>query len=130
MIATAIVLTVHMVNECFGVGVLSEPRMASAGVEPWTGSSTDEHLPRSTTHAGLSFLAQQSSKDDIRMPYLVGIAVPSTGHPDPIRGYAILGDAGRDTNKILIDQQCCLRILRMTLLKPSFCAGLFSSIGL
>ena len=130
MIATAIVLTVHMVNECFGVGVLSEPRMASAGVEPWTGSSTDEHLPRSTTHAGLSFLAQQSSKDDIRMPYLVGIAVPSTGHPDPIRGYAILGYAGRDTNKILIDQQCCLRILRMTLLKPSFCAGLFSSIGL
>ena len=130
MIATAIVLTVHMVNECFGVGVLSEPRMASAGVEPWTGSSTDEHLPRSTTHAGLSFLAQQSSKDDIRMPYLVSIAFPTTGHPDPIRGYAILGYAGRDTNKILIDQQCCLRILRMTLLKPSFCAGLFSSIGL
>ena len=64
------------------------------------------------------------------MPYLVGIAVPSTGHPDPIRGYAILGYAGRDTNKILIDQQCCLRILRMTLLKPSFCAGLFSSAGL
>ena len=122
--------TILMINECFGVGVVSEPGMASAGVEPWTGSSTDEHLPRSTTHAGLSFLAQQSSKDDIRMPYLVGIAVPSTGHPDPIRGYAILGYAGRDTNKILIDQQCCLRILRMTLLKPSFCAGLFSSIGL
>ena len=93
-----------MINECFGVGVLSEPRMASAGVEPWTGSSTDEHLPRSTTHAGLSFLAQQSSKDDIRMPYLVGIAVPSTGHPDPIRGYVIHDSADRDTNKILIDQ--------------------------
>jgi len=124
------VQTILMINECFGVGVVSEPGRASAGVEPWTGSSTDEHLPRSTTHAGLSFLAQQSSKDDIRMPYLVGIAVPSTGHPDPIRGYAILGYAGRDTNKILIDQQCCLRILRMTLLKPSFCAGLFSSIGL
>ena len=130
MTGAAIVQTILMINECFGVCVVSEPRMASAGVEPWTGSSTDEHLPRSTTHAGLSFLAQQSSKDDIRMPYLVGIAVPSTGHPDPIRGCAILGYAGRDTNKILIDQQCCLRILRMTLLKPSFCAGLFSSIGL
>ena len=33
--------TLHMVNECFGVGVVSEPRMASAGVEPGTGSSTD-----------------------------------------------------------------------------------------
>ena len=64
------------------------------------------------------------------MPYLVRIAFPSTGHPDPIRGCAIHGYAGRDTNKILIDQQCCLRIFRMTLLKPSFCAGLFSSIGL
>ncbi len=64
------------------------------------------------------------------MPYLVGIAVPSTGHPDPIRGYVIHDFADRDTNKILIDQQCCLRIFRMTLLKPSFCAGLFSSIGL
>jgi hypothetical protein len=41
MIETAIVLTLHMVNECFGVGVLSEPRRASAGVEPWMGSSTD-----------------------------------------------------------------------------------------
>ncbi len=38
------------------------------------------------------------------MPYLVGIAVPSTGHPDPIRGYAIPGSADRDTNKILIDE--------------------------
>ena len=38
------------------------------------------------------------------MPYLVGIAVPSTGHPDPMRGYAILGSTGRDTNKALIDQ--------------------------
>ena len=130
MTGAAIVQTILMINKCFGVGVVSEPGRASAGVEPWTGSSTDEHLPRSTTHAGLSFLAQQSSKDDIRMPHLVGIAVPSTGHPDPIRGCAIPGCAGRDTNKILIDQQCCLRIFRMTLLKPSFCAGLFSSIGL
>ena len=86
---TATVQTPPMLNEYFGVGVTSEPRMASAAVEPWMGSSTDEHLPRSTTHAGLSFLAQQSSKDDIRMPYLVGIAVPSTGHPDPIRGCVI-----------------------------------------
>ena len=38
------------------------------------------------------------------MPYLVSIASPSTGHPDPIRGYAILGSAYRDTNKALIDQ--------------------------
>ena len=41
MTGTAIVQTLHMVNECFGVGVVSEPRMASAGVEPGTGSSTD-----------------------------------------------------------------------------------------
>ena len=34
------------------------------------------------------------------MPYLVGIAVPSTGHPDPIRGCAIPGSADRDTNKV------------------------------
>ena len=38
------------------------------------------------------------------MWYLVRIAFPATGHPDPIRGYAIPGSAGRDTNKILIDQ--------------------------
>ena len=36
-----IVLTIQMINECFGIGVTSEPRMASAGVEPGTGSSTD-----------------------------------------------------------------------------------------
>jgi hypothetical protein len=28
-----IVLTAPLVNECFGVGVMSEPGMASAGVE-------------------------------------------------------------------------------------------------
>jgi len=93
-----------MVNECFGVGVVSESWMTSAGVEPWMGSSTDEHLPRSTTCTDFAFLAEQSSKDGMRMPYLVGIAFPSTGHPDPIRGYAIPGCAGRDTNKVLMDQ--------------------------
>ena len=36
------------------------------------------------------------------MPYLVSIAAPSTGHPDPIRGYVIHDYAGRDTNKVLI----------------------------
>jgi hypothetical protein len=30
-----------MVNEYFGVGVVSEPGMANAGVEPRMGSSTD-----------------------------------------------------------------------------------------
>ena len=45
-----------------------------------------------------------SGKSAMRLPYLVGIAVPSTGHPDPIRGYAIHGCAGRDTPKVLIDQ--------------------------
>ena len=34
MTGTAIVQTPPMVNEYFGVGVTSEPRMASAGVEP------------------------------------------------------------------------------------------------
>ena len=76
-----------MINECFGVSVVSEPRMASAGVEPWMGSSTDKHLPRSTagTNVFVSARKKQSSRDARRMPYLVGIAVPSTGHPDPIR---------------------------------------------
>ena len=37
----AIVQTPQMVNEYFGVGVASEPRMASAGVEPRMGSPTD-----------------------------------------------------------------------------------------
>ena len=44
---TAIVQTLQMINEYFGVSVVSEPWMASAGVEPWMGSSTDKHLPRS-----------------------------------------------------------------------------------
>ena len=38
---TVIVQILHMINEYFGVGVVSEPRMASAGVEPRMGSSTD-----------------------------------------------------------------------------------------
>ena len=81
----------QMVNECFGVGVVSESGMTSAGVELWMGLSTDEHLPRSTTCTDFAFLAEQSSKDDMCMAYLVSIAFPSTGHPDPIRGYAIHG---------------------------------------
>ena len=31
------------------------------------------------------FVAQQSSQNVMHIPSLVGIAVPSTGHPDPIR---------------------------------------------
>ena len=53
MTGTAIVKTAQMVNEYFGVGVASEPRMASAGVEPRMGSSTDKHLSRSTACANL-----------------------------------------------------------------------------
>ena len=48
MIDAKIMQALQMVNECFGVGVTSEPRMASAGVAPWMGASTDKHLPRST----------------------------------------------------------------------------------
>src|SRR5690554_1433692 len=44
-------LTAPLINEYFGVGVMSEPWMASAGVEPRMGSSTDKHLSRSTTYA-------------------------------------------------------------------------------
>ena len=51
------------------------------------------------------------------MPYLVGIAFPSAGHPDPIRGCAIPGSADRDTHKILIDQWCCVRARSAALLK-------------
>src|SRR5690554_3902184 len=45
-----ILLTTPLVNEYFGVGVTSEPRMASAGVEPRMGSSTDKHQFRSTAY--------------------------------------------------------------------------------
>ena len=41
MMRAAMLLTTQMLNECFEEGVVSEPRMASAGVEPWMGSSTD-----------------------------------------------------------------------------------------
>ena len=44
-------LTAPLINEYFGVGVMSELGMASAGVEPRMGSSTDKHLPRSTAYA-------------------------------------------------------------------------------
>ena len=57
---TAIVPTPPMLNEYFGVGVTSEPRMASAGVEPWMGSSTDKHLLRSTACTKLSLLIKQT----------------------------------------------------------------------
>ena len=114
MIETAIVQTLQMINECFGVGVASESGMTSAGVEPWTGSSTDEHLPRSTTHAGLSFLAQQSSKDDMRMPYLVRIAFPSTGHPDPIRALTLHGSLiATPTRYSLISDAVCKLAVRL-----------------
>ena len=43
-----------MINEYFGVGVTSEAGMRSAGVEPWTGSPTDKHLPRSTAYTALN----------------------------------------------------------------------------
>ena len=57
---TAIVPTTPMINEHFGVGVVSEPRMASAGVEPWMGSSTDKHLPRSTVGTNVFVSARKS----------------------------------------------------------------------
>ena len=73
--------TLQMINEYFGVSVVSEPGMASAGVEPWMGSSTDKHLPRSTagTNVFVSARKKQSSRDARRMPSLVGIAYPSNG---------------------------------------------------
>ena len=43
LIQAAIVQALQVVNEYFGVGVVSEPGMANAGVEPWMGSSTDKH---------------------------------------------------------------------------------------
>ena len=57
---TAIAPTTPMINEHFGVGVMSEPRMASAGVEPWMGSSTDKHLPRSTVGTNVFVSARKS----------------------------------------------------------------------
>ena len=42
------------------------------------------------------------------MPYLMGIAVPSTAHPEPIRALRHPGLARRDTHKVLIDDRCCL----------------------
>jgi hypothetical protein len=37
------------------------------------------------------FLTMQSILKDICMPYLAGIAFPSTDHPDPIRALTIPG---------------------------------------
>ena len=54
-------------------------------------------------------------QNDLRLPYLMGIAFPSTGPPDPIWGCASRGCACRDTHKVLIDLRRCLRVLRMTL---------------
>ena len=42
MNGAAIVPKTPMLSEYFGVGVTSKPRMASAAVEPWMGSSTDK----------------------------------------------------------------------------------------
>ena len=52
----------------------------------------------------VSFSNKQNIQNVMRMPSLVGVAYPSTGPPDPIRGYAIPGCACRRTNKALIDQ--------------------------
>ena len=52
-----------MINEYFGVGVTSEPRMVSAGVEPWMGSSTDKHQLRST---GCYVLTEKSKYKSIK----------------------------------------------------------------
>ena len=41
MIDAKIMQALNMINEYFGTGVTSEPGMASAGVEPRMGSSTD-----------------------------------------------------------------------------------------
>ena len=42
-------------------------------------------LPAVQLTQSYCFLLQQSSQNVRRMPSLVGIAFPSTGHPDPIR---------------------------------------------
>ena len=72
-------------------------------------------LARSRACTKFARLIKPSGKSAMRLPYLVGIAFPSTGPPDPIRGCAIRGFACRDTHKVLIDQRCCLRVVRMPL---------------
>ena len=42
-------------------------------------------LPALQLTQSYCFLLQQSSQDARRMPSLVGIVAPSTGHPEPIR---------------------------------------------
>ena len=61
-------------------------------------------LARSRACTKFARLIKPSGKSAMRLPYLMGIAFPSTGPPDPIRGYAIPGFARRDTHKVLIDQ--------------------------
>ena len=65
----------------------------SAGSWPAVGHTQNLHV-----------YIKPSGKSAMRLPYLMGIAFPSTGPPDPIRGYAIPGCARRDTHKVLIDQ--------------------------
>lgn len=50
------------------------------------------------------------------MPSLAAIAFPSTGHPDPILDWVIHDSVGRNTNKALIDQCCCLGQRLLTIL--------------
>ena len=97
-----------MVNEYFGVGVVSG---AMDGAAPELNPGRVHRRINTCSevrHAQAD--ASKNIQNDLRLPYLMGIAFPSTGHPNPIRGYAIRGCAGRDTHKVLIEQCCCLLV--------------------
>ena len=84
LIEAAVVRTLHMVNEYFGVGVTS---VAMDGVAPelnpgWVHRRTNTYPE--VRYASSAFNKAQSLKD-LCVAYLVSIAFPSTGHPDPIR---------------------------------------------
>jgi hypothetical protein len=60
--------------------------MARAGVEPWTGSSTDKHQFRSTVgHAVIITPSVKSFRNHLRMLQRAGVVLPLTRHPGVMR---------------------------------------------
>ena len=85
MIQAAKVQAAQMINKCFGGGVTSE---AKDGVAPelnpgWVHRRINTYPE--ARHAQLFQLFCADIEQIMRLTYLAATAIPSTGHPDPIR---------------------------------------------
>ena len=84
--------------------MMSEPRMASAGVEPWMGSSTDKHLPRSTTCATHSVILNRVASQmrarstSLMLLFPRWVILPQLGR------YAILGSLVADPVQLALSK--------------------------